>query len=357
MKVCILGSGLVSLTLAKALLNQGIYVDILLREKVQSQNKSRTLGISETNVKFINKNVSDIKKYLWGINKIEIFSEKLNNKKILNFENKDKKLFSLIRNNKLYNHLINQLKKNKLFKFKTYTKNFHFLMNNYGLIVNCDLSNPITKKYFYNKLSKNYNSYAHTTIIKHKKLSQNNTAVQIFTKKGPLAFLPISETETSVVYSARGKANIDLKKIIRENNMKYSITKIENSFSFELKSSNLRSYYYKNILAFGDLLHKLHPLAGQGFNMSLRDIEQLLKLIKSKLDLGLELDSSICSDFEKKTKHKNYIFLNSIDFVYEFFNLETKFSNNILSKSVKLLGKNKFINKFFTNIADNGIQI
>ena len=34
--------------------------------------------------------------------------------------------------------------------------------------------------------------------------------------------------------------------------------------SFELKSSNLRNYYKENILAFGDLLHKLHPLAGQG---------------------------------------------------------------------------------------------
>ena len=29
------------------------------------------------------------------------------------------------------------------------------------------------------------------------------------------------------------------------------------------------SYYKDNILAFGDLLHKVHPLAGQGFNMSI----------------------------------------------------------------------------------------
>ncbi len=357
MKVCILGNGLISLTLAKALLNQGIHVDVFSRQKVKIQNKSRTLGISRANAKFINKNISDIKKFLWDIKKIEIYSEKLNNERILNFENQDQKLFSLIRNKELYNHLFRQLKKNKFFKLKTNFKNFNWLMKSYSLIINCDLSNSITKKFFHNNSNKNYNSYAHTTIIKHKKLSQNNTAVQIFTKKGPLAFLPISEKETSVVYSVRGEKNIDLKKVIRENNMKYSIIKMDNSSSFELKSSNLRSYYYKNILAFGDLLHKLHPLAGQGFNMSLRDIEQLLKLIKFKLDHGLELDSSICSEFEKKTKHKNYIFLNSIDFVYEFFNLETKIDNNILSKSVRLLGKNKFINKFFTNIADNGIQI
>ena len=48
---------------------------------------------------------------------------------------------------------------------------------------------------------------------------------------------------------------------------------------------SMRSYYYKNILAFGDLLHKLHPLAGQGFNMSIRDINELSKIIKKKLVL------------------------------------------------------------------------
>ena len=41
--------------------------------------------------------------------------------------------------------------------------------------------------------------------------------------------------------------------------------KIENINSFELKLLNLRSYYHDNMLAFGDLLHKVHPLAGQGF--------------------------------------------------------------------------------------------
>ena len=58
----------------------------------------------------------------------------------------------------------------------------------------------ITKKYFSKKIIKKYNSFAYTTIIKHEKIS-NNTATQIFTKKGPLAFLPISNTETSIVYS------------------------------------------------------------------------------------------------------------------------------------------------------------
>ena len=172
-----------------------------------------------------------------------------------------------------------------------------------------------------------------------------------------MAFLPISDSETSIVYSYKGKSNLDLNKLIKKYNKKYSILDYGKSASFELKSSNLRSYYHKNILAFGDLLHRLHPLAGQGFNMTLRDIRNLTDLIKFKLDHGLELDKSICIDFENKTKHKNYLFSNSIDFVYEFFNLERKINNDFLSKSVQIFGKNKFINRSFQKIANDGLDI
>ena len=59
---------------------------------------------------------------------------------------------------------------------------------------------------------------------------------------------------------------------IKISNIKIEkLTKIE---KFELKSLILRSYFHKNILAF-DLLHKIHPLAGQGFNMTIRDIKTL----------------------------------------------------------------------------------
>jgi len=159
------------------------------------------------------------------------------------------------------------------------------------------------------------------------------------------------------VYSIAGNQNIDLKSLVEKYNYKYSKIKFGHSTFFELKSISLRHYYYKNILAFGDLLHKLHPLAGQGFNMSLRDIKDLYELIKFRLDHGLELNSSICLDFENKTKHKNFLFSSGIDFVYEFFNFERKINNPILSKSLKLIGKNNFLNKSFEKIANNGLNI
>jgi len=117
----------------------------------------------------------------------------------------------------------------------------------------------------------------------------------------------------------------------------------------------LRSYYHNNILAFGDLLHRIHPLAGQGFNMTIRDIKTLINIINNKISLGLPLDSSVSEEFESTSKHKNFIFSNSIDLIHEFFNFERKTKNTLLSKSIQKLGKNSSINKMFTKIADTGI--
>ena len=357
MNVSILGDGLTSLTLAKMLVNQGIKVDIFLGKKTKRYNKIQTLGISKTNIEFFNRNISNINKFLWGISNIEIYSENLKNEKILNFENKGSNLFYIAKNYNLYHHLLLDLKKNKSIKFKKKTECSNLLKSKYNLIFNCDYFNPISKKFFFRKINKDYKSFAYVTTFKHKRISNNNIASQIFTKNGPLAFLPISPKETSVVYSVKGKKDLNLKNCINKYNMKYQNLKLNEIYCFELKSSNLRSYYYKNIIAFGDLLHRLHPLAGQGFNMTIRDIKELQRLIKFKKDHGLDLDNSICKDFEKNTKNKNFLFSSGIDFIYEFFNLENKLKDNNLSKLVRFIGRNKTTNRFFTKLADNGIII
>ena len=87
------------------------------------------------------------------------------------------------------------------------------------------------------------------------------------------------------------------------------------------------------------------------------DKKVLVELINSRIDLGIQLDSSICSNFEKRTKSSNYLFSKSIDFIYEFFNFESKTNTALMSKSVQLLGKNKSINRFLTKMADTGFVI
>ena len=280
----------------------------------------------------------------------------MKNEKLLNFEKKNDQIFSIIKNHELYRELEKDLLKSKYFK-KKYLKNVNLsFLKDYNIIINCNYFNNFTNKYFSKKIVKEYNSIAYTTIISHEKIL-NNTAIQIFTKRGPLAFLPISNKETSIVYSAHNsvKKIDDINELIKQYNLKYKINNIDKIEYFELKSLNLRSYYHKNILAFGDLLHKIHPLAGQGFNMTVRDIKVLLNIIKNKLDLGLQLDSTINKEFEKNLKYKNFIFSNGVDLIHEFFNFERKTKNSVLSKSIQMIGKNSSANKVFIKIADKGI--
>ena len=357
MTVCILGNGLTALTLAKALVNNEINVDVLYNKKNYKISDTRTIGISKNNIDFFNSNIINIEKIIWNLKKIEIFSENLNKERLINFKTNNDQLFSILKNYKLHNLLEQNLLKNKFFKSKFISeKNLSFL-NEYDLIINCEPSSLITNRYFSKKIIKKYNSYAYTTVITHDQIL-NDTALQIFTKKGPLAFLPISNRQTSVVYSLynsnnQKEENID--QLIKDKNFRYKIKNIDKVNSFELKSLNLRSYYHNNILAFGDLLHKVHPLAGQGFNMTIRDIKVLLEIIKRKLDIGLSLDSSVNLEFQKRLRHKNFIFSNGVDFIHEFFNFERKMKTNLLSKSVKLISNYPSINKMFTKIADRGV--
>ena len=91
--------------------------------------------------------------------------------------------------------------------------------------------------------------------------------------------------------------------------------------------------------------------------MTIRDIKILSKIIQNKIDFGIQLDASIFKEFEQKTKHINFIFMNGIDFIYEFFNFESRIKSENLSKILKIFGKNKLLNNIITKYADRGLNI
>ena len=363
MNICIIGDGLTSLSLAKNLINKKINVHFYYKNKIKNFLSSRTIGISKNNLEFFKKEIHNISnKILWEIKKIEIYSEKLENENLLKFEKDEDALFYMVKNDDLYKSLMTKISQNKFFKKKLINNNFYenlIKKNKYDLIINCDSNNFLSNKYFTKKINKDYDNLAYTTILEHKKI-ENNIATQIFTKSGPIAFLPISNKKTSIVYSLDVKKkkykDSEILDLISKNNPKYQIQKTLKLDSFKLSSSNLRSYYHKNILAFGDLLHRIHPLAGQGFNMSIRDIKILSNIIQNKIDLGMQLESSILNEFENQTKTKNFLFSNSVDFIYESFNLDKKSKNKNFNKFLKIIGKNKKLTNYFIKLADRGLD-
>ena len=98
MKVCIIGNGLVSLTLANVLIQKNLSVDILLTNKNTKNDKIRTLGISKSNIDYLNKEIVNVKKFLWEIKNIKVYTEYFSEKEILNFTNNNQQIFSIIKN-------------------------------------------------------------------------------------------------------------------------------------------------------------------------------------------------------------------------------------------------------------------
>jgi len=366
MNICLIGDGLISLTLAKALVNNKFNVSLYSKNIKNKISENRTIGISSNNFDFLKEEIIKINKNLyWEIKEIEILNEDNYDNKIINFKKNNQTLFNIIKNKNLYNLLFQTLKTKKNFKKKIINNKFFYQKiikkNTYDLIINCDSNNEISKKYFFRKFFKNYKSIAYIAEIQHEKIN-NKKATQIFTKLGPIAFLPISDTKTSVVYSIKNKSlnnNLILsqknfEELILLQNKKYKIKFISKFNNFNLKSQSLRNYFYGNILAFGDFLHQIHPLSGQGFNMTLRDIKIFLSLIKERLNIGVPLDSSLLSDFEKKTKHLNFLFSSGNDLIYEFFNYDNVYLKPFRKKMFNLLNNNNYISKLAIKYADQG---
>ena len=353
MNICLLGNNLTNLVLANILLKKKINVDIISQAKpTLLTNTVRTIAISNENYKFLKENIKGVSNLGWPTEKIKIYSDKNKSSELFEFKNNNQKNFYLLK----YSALYNLMKKNKFLKFiKLKNYNLDVIMKlNYDLIINSEQNNPITKKYFQKKIEKNYKSLAHTAIIDHKKI-ENKIATQIFTKKGPIAFLPLSNNQTSIVFSNNSTKLMDklsLLQIINKYNRQYKINKISDVESVGIKFLVLRDYIFKNILSFGDLIHKVHPLAGQGFNMTIRDIKSLSNILDENIKLGINDGEIIAQKFQEKNKHLNFIYGLGIDTINTFFNFDSKLKNNLSEPIFKLLKGNKILNKYATSLSN-----
>tara|TARA_B100000579_G_scaffold45308_1_gene31563 strand:+ start:1011 stop:2105 length:1095 start_codon:yes stop_codon:yes gene_type:complete len=362
MNVCLIGYNLTNFIIALGLTKKGFVVDILYENLSKKTKTNRTIGISKNNFEFLFSTLKQISNYSWPISKIKIFNQRNNSNESLNFSNENKKNFYLIKYKDLFNILEKAIKKSKKIRYKlAKSREIENLenKNKYDFIINSDNKNILTKKYFNKIIKKDYRSSAFTGILHHHKI-KNNTAVQIFTKYGPLAFLPLSQTKTSIVYSVEKKYLLnhkDIKKIILEFNKIYRIKKLDELEKFDLNFCFSRNTLYKNIICFGDPTHKIHPLAGQGFNMTLRDIKILYKLIDEKISYGLEINQSLLVDYKNKTQHFNFIFATGINFINDFFILDNKLDSEVSKNLFKMFNKNKIFKKYSTFFADKGINI
>ena len=74
MKICLIGKNLVNLVISRALINSGINV-VLYKNNFEAKhriNKSRTVGLSQNSIDFLEEQGINIKKIRYKINKINL---------------------------------------------------------------------------------------------------------------------------------------------------------------------------------------------------------------------------------------------------------------------------------------------
>ena len=377
-KICIIGGNLTGLVTAIALSKLNCKIDLITGNANLNHKSNRTIAISEDNFDFLNKlNIKkSLKKEMWPCAIMKLYTEIGNEKfsKIfeLNNDNKQKKIFYMLENSKIMKLMISKIKQIKSISIKSHEKISEIstsgllksvkINNNkfkYNLIIICAGNNSSLVKNLFNDqiIENSYKETSISTILTHSSL-KNNTARQIFLDNEILALLPISNTKTAIVWSIKEtmkeKNNLLLRKKIKfyAKNYLKNVTFTTNIEYNDLKFLIRNQYFQDRTLLFGDALHVLHPFVGQGFNMTLRDLASLKKILSKKINLGLDIGTSdILSEFSNETKPRNFAFSICVDFLKNSLSFK-KLRNDVL----KILNKSNFAKDIFFSIADKGFK-
>tara|TARA_Y100000022_G_scaffold28256_1_gene21771 strand:- start:2918 stop:4144 length:1227 start_codon:yes stop_codon:yes gene_type:complete len=230
-------------------------------------------------------------------------------------------------------------------------------------VLDRDLQNIYNVKY-------NFFEYGQTAIsatLRHSK-SHKGYAFQFFQKNGPLALLPMSNKSgsnySSLVWTEKTdniSSLISSKKNLEDslNNLcsdylgKISISKGPSSFVLK-KLSGVKALS-NGALFVGDALRAMHPMAGQAWNQSLRDIAYIADAFAESEKLGLDLfQCPSISLFNKKRKIETEALINSIGFLNSIYRSDTSLAKGLRRNIMKLADNYQPLKLFLLNEASGG---
>jgi 2-polyprenyl-6-methoxyphenol hydroxylase-like FAD-dependent oxidoreductase len=154
--------------------------------------------------------------------------------------------------------------------------------------------------------------------------------------------------------------NKDINSVVKSKICEVLKTKkiqISNQQSYPLSLNLKRTYYKNDILILGEGLHSVHPLAGQGFNLVLRDINKLQDIFKYYTRLGMSLKSTpALEEFTNNRKSENIITGIGIDLTHHFFK-QNKLLDPFKETILKNISKNNTLKKISKFISNQGLSI
>lgn len=363
--IIIIGGGLVGNLLHLMLESKGFTINQF--EKT-SKLKNRTFALTPSSVDWL-KSLGLPSKFFDSLNDIssmKIFDSTLSNS--VTFESDDiaKPAIAFMANEKDFNEAIEktfkkrktieEIPKDYVIKNKQDQVIIETSKEQYksSIIIACDGVNSLAREKIEIKSTKHdFNQTAITFQLKVK-LDNQNEAKQFFLKESILAILPIKKDLVSIVWSCNSQFykkidSFDEKSIEDELNLTIGdfykdikvVSKIE---SFPLTMNRVESFFKDRVLLVGDAAHFIHPLAGQGLNLGIRDIITLEKIIDKKgyADIGLK---GFLRKYERARKEDvvqmgfltlglNWIFSN-----------KSSILSRIVGKGMSMLDKSKLLKK------------
>jgi 2-octaprenyl-6-methoxyphenol hydroxylase len=169
------------------------------------------------------------------------------------------------------------------------------------LLIAADGGNSLVREQLgFNSRRREYHQSAITANITPGR-PHGNAAWERFTGDGPMAMLPMTESRCALVWTV---ANKDVGEVLSLSDEDF-LARVQQGFGWrlgKLQRSGRRSAYplsqlwvphavQHRAVIIGNAAHTLHPVAGQGFNLGLRDVaalaEVLLQAVKQGRDPGL----------------------------------------------------------------------
>lgn len=193
------------------------------------------------------------------------------------------------------------------------------------------------------------------------------TACQWFLPGGDiLALLPLPNQQVSMVWSTNASNANELKKLCSENPDAFCQTVSaaangqvlkqlgELSLITPAESFPLRRIWAKNIIGpvdspkiilVGDAAHAMHPLAGQGLNLGLRDISTLSQILQDRESFRSINDRVLLRRYERSRQGDTQALLSITHTLQKLFSNNDGSAKNLRNFGMKLLNRSSFIKR------------
>jgi 2-octaprenyl-6-methoxyphenol hydroxylase len=215
-----------------------------------------------------------------------------------------------------------------------------------------------------------YDGTAIVTMLAHEKPHQH-VASELFYSDGPFAQLPMTDDvdvdgkvrhRSALVWTVRRK---DAEGVLAlspraiaheaEKRMGGFLGKLEliaPMASYPLNLQHAERYWAERLILVGDAAHGIHPIAGQGLNMGLRDVAALTEVLSDSARLGLDLGHpDVARRYERWRRSDNSSVAFATDTLARLFGVKGALATNVRATGLGIVNRIAPLRKAFMTVA------